>query len=159
MILHKHCPCGCFNSFENQKDDFIKEFDHWLLYLHFRQHFFGRCLLILKKHKINMSELSNTEVVEFLNIYKKWENAVSELSNNSNYNTEIVISNTEHHIHNSHMHWHFIPLYENIVTFADNSFQADTKKRKGLSHNKIEIKKITEPELRKKIASAIKKLL
>lgn len=159
MILKKYCKCGCFNSFENQKEDFIKEFDHWILYLHFRQHFFGRCLLILKKHKIKLSELSQIELTEFIIIYKKWEKAITKLSVNKNYNTNIIISNTEHNIHNSHLHWHFIPRYNGKFIFNNKKFPADTKKQTDLLYNKIERKEITNPELRKYIAKAIKKFL
>lgn len=159
MTLNKHCPCGCFNSFENQKNDFIKEFDHWILYLHFRQYFFGRCLVILKNHKTKVSELTNDEMAEFIYIYKKWDKAVSKLSAGKNYNTVIMISNTEHDIHNSHLHWHFIPRYNENIYFADNLFVADSRKQKNLPYNKIEKKEITAPKLRGKIAGAIRKFL
>jgi diadenosine tetraphosphate (Ap4A) HIT family hydrolase len=98
-------------------------------------------------------------MIEFLHIYKKWGNAISILSNNSDYNTVIIISNTEYNVHNSHLHWHFIPRYENIINFSNNFFPADTKKQKSLPYNRVEVKKITNPQLRNKISAAIRKLL
>lgn len=159
MILNKYCKCRCFNSFENQKEDFIKEFDHWILYLHFRQYFFGRCLLILKNHKTKPSELNQAELAEFLAIYKKWEKAIIKISTDRNYNTNVIISNTEHGIHNSHLHWHFIPRYNETFIFSNKQFPADTKKQIGLFYNKVEKKKITDPKLRGQIAKTIKKFL
>ncbi len=50
-LYNKFCPCGCFNSFDNQEISFIKEYKHWFLVLNWQQNFLGRTLLILKAHK------------------------------------------------------------------------------------------------------------
>lgn len=158
-MMNNYCVCGCFNSFKNQNSDFIKEFDHWILYLHFKQYFFGRSLLILKDHKTKLSDLSEAEILEFLHIYKKWNDTISYLSKNANYNCNILISNTEYNIHNNHLHWHFIPRYENDFLFRKNKFKADTVNQKKIKYNMIEKDIISNIQLRNKISSSIRKLL
>jgi len=155
-MLNKYCKCGCFDSFKNQDADFIKEFEHWILYLHFHQYFFGRCLLILKKHKTAFSQLTNIELNEAAKIHKAWLKAIIKLTKKAHYSTTLTISNTESHIHNNHLHWHFIPRYENKVVFENINFNYDNKKQRMQHYNKIEIKQETNTNLRKKIAHAIK---
>ncbi len=159
MTLNDVCNCNCFDEFSNQEADFIKEFKHWILYLHYRQHFFGRSLLILKEHKTKITELSHEEANEFFDIYKKWENAISHVSNNSNYNCSILISNTEHLVHKSHLHWHFIPRYEREIELFDQIFPADSDNEKALPYGTVEIKTVADPNLRTKISSLLRDLL
>ncbi len=155
-MLNSRLSCSCFQSFKNQDCDFVHEFKYWILYLHFRQFYFGRCLLILKNHKINISNLSGVEISEFLSIYKKYTKCISKLSNNTNYNTVLLISNTESYIHNSHLHWHLIPRYDKPVIFLNKKFHADNARNTLLAYNKVEkTKVITSPKLRRAISKAL----
>ena len=63
-LYNKMSSCGCFDKFQNQETDFIKEFKYWFLALNWQQGFLGRSLLLLKEHKTDEVELTDEEVLE-----------------------------------------------------------------------------------------------
>jgi diadenosine tetraphosphate (Ap4A) HIT family hydrolase len=133
--LNKFCQCDCWGQFEDQPSDVIKIYDHWLLYLHFKQEFPGRCIVILKNHKTDLSELTNEEYVEFLKIYKEWEYAINEIA--QPYNLHIIISNKESNIHKNHFHWHLIPRYDKPIKIDNLYFPYDSSDDKTCFYNEL----------------------
>lgn len=153
-MLEKYCSCGCFNSFKNQEVDFIKEYKYWVLYLHFKQHFFGRSLLLLKDHKTDISQLSEEEIIEQHFIFKKWENVLDKLAHP--YNFVLMISNTETNIHNGHLHWHFIPRYNEQFIFEDSEFPCDSEEEMRLPYYRVKGSKTTDLKIRRRIRDILK---
>jgi len=157
MILSGICTCGCFKKFENQEVDFIKEFDKWILYLHFRQLFFGRVLLILKRHETQFDGVSEKEIEEMLFVYRLWYRAVKKIA--APYTVDIVLSNTERDIHGGHLHFHFIPRFDRNILFDGESFPYENDNQKKSPYNLVGGRDIASIELRQKIRNAILKEL
>ena len=151
------CPCGCFDSFQYQEIDFIKEFRYWFLVLNWKQGFLGRCLLILKSHKVDEVELIKEEVLEKHEIYCLWLNAVKKAFNPDKIN-QAQLGNEEH-IHKGHLHWHLVPRYRRPVSFAGVEFQSDTPETQKLNYASVHKEIIYPVEIRQKIKEELLKYL
>ncbi|MBI2057573.1 MAG: hypothetical protein HYT63_01140 [Candidatus Yanofskybacteria bacterium] len=156
-LYNKMCPCGCFDLFTDQEVDFIKEFKYWFLALNWQQGFLGRCLLILKAHKTDESELTDEEVLEKHKIYCLWRKSVTESFNPDKIN-QAQLSNEEH-IHKGHLHWHFVPRYRRPITFAGIAFQHDTPETQKVSYGQVHKKIVHPAEIRQKIKERLLKHL
>lgn len=156
-IFEKLCPCGCFNSFQNQDIDFIKEFKYWFLILNHEQGFLGRSILILKNHKTDEVEITPEEALEKHEIYCVWRNAITKAFNPDKIN-QAQLGNEEH-IHKGHLHWHFIPRYRRPVHFESIEFQSDTPETQVKIFSAVRDKTIHPIELRVKIKEELLKYL
>ncbi len=156
-LFQKLCPCGCFNSFENQDVDFIKEYKCWFLILNHEQGFLGRSILILKNHKTDELEITDEEALEKHNIYCLWRGAVTKAFNPNKIN-QAQLGNEEH-IHKGHLHWHFIPRYRRPISFEGINFQYDTQETQELNYTAVRDKTIHPIELRIKIKEELRKYL
>jgi|SRR3989344_1606064 len=156
-LFKKLCPCGCFNSFKNQEVDFIKDFKCWFLILNHQQGFLGRCLLILKNHKIDEIELTDEEVLEKHEIYCLWRRAVVKAFNPDKIN-QAQLGNEEH-IHKGHLHWHFVPRYRRPIYFSGVELQGDDENTQKLDFSMIHKKITHSSELREKIKEELLKYL
>jgi len=156
-FFEQFCPCGCFNSFENQEVDFIKEFKHWFLILNYKQGFLGRCLLILKSHKTDEIEMTEEEILEKHKIYCLWRKAVSKAFNPDKIN-QAQLGNEEH-IHKGHIHWHFVPRYRRPIYFAGLEFQSDTPETQKIIFSSVFEGTAHSPEIRIKIKEELLKYL
>lgn len=156
-LFQKLCPCGCFNSFQNQGVDFIKEYQHWFLILNHEQGFLGRSVLILKNHKTDEQELTDEEALEKHAIYCLWREAIRKAFNPDKIN-QAQLGNEEH-IHKGHLHWHLIPRYRRPVSFEGIHFQHDTPETQELNYSTARDKTIHPVELRTKIKKELLKYL
>lgn len=153
MRLDDVCRCGCFNKFENQEVDFIKVFDNWVLYLHFKQFFLGRSLLILKRHETQFDKISKEELNDFFNIYCLWAGAIKKIV--SPYDFNISLSNTEKHIHGGHVHLHLVPRYDSPIIFEKQAFYYEDENKKKSPYNLVGNQEITDSLMRLKIKERI----
>ena len=156
-LFKKLCPCGCFDSFEDQEIDFIKEFKYWFLVLNYKQGFLGRCLLILKSHKTDEAEMTDHEILEKHKIYCLWRKAVAEAFNPDKIN-QAQLGNEEH-VHKGHLHWHFVPRYRRPIYFGGIEFQSDTVETQKLIFSSVHKGIIHPPKIRKKIKEELLKYL
>jgi len=156
-IFQNLCPCGCFNSFKNQDVDFIKEYDHWFLILNHEQGFLGRCILILKNHKIDEIEVTDEEALEKHTIYCLWRNAIKKAFSPDKIN-QAQLGNEEH-VHKGHLHWHFVPRYRRPIHFTGREFQSDTPETQKVIWTAIHKRMIYPTELREKIKEELLKYL
>lgn len=156
-LFQKLCSCGCFDSFENQDIDFIKEFNHWFLILNREQGFLGRSILILKNHKVDEAELTEDEALEKHKIYCLWRKAITKAFNPDKIN-QAQLGNEEH-IHKGHLHWHFIPRYRRSIIFLAVNFTSDTPETQKLIFSAVRDKTIHPVELRAKIKEELLKYL
>lgn len=148
-LYHKICPCGCFDLFRNQEVDFIKEFRYWFLVLNWEQGFLGRCVLILKAHKVDEEELTDEEILEKHKIYCLWRKVIAKAFNPDKIN-QAQLGNEEH-IHKGHLHWHFVPRYRRPIKFAGLEFQSDNPETQKLSYALVHKRKVYPPKIRQKI--------
>lgn len=142
-------PCGCFNAFQNQETDFIKEFKYWFLALNWEQGLLGRSLLILKAHKVDEVELTNEEAAEKHAIYCMWRNVIAKAFSPDKIN-QAQLGNEEF-LHKGHLHWHFVPRYRRSVTFAGVSFQSDDAETQKSIYSDMHKRIIYPVDVRQKI--------
>src|SRR3990172_2932126 len=95
------------------KEGFLKEYNHWVLELSFRQHTLG-CFIIFAKRKVErMSKLDNSELIELRYVMSTIEEALSSVEafkpDRFNY---LQLGNK---LHNLHIHG--VPRYKNEREF------------------------------------------
>lgn len=154
---HSFAPCGCFDAFENQETDFLKEYQHWFLTLNKKQDFLGRSLLIFKKHKTDERELTDQEVLEKHHIYQNWRDAVDKAFAPDKIN--LALSGNEEALHRGHVHWHFIPRYRRPISFAGTSFFHDTAETVSRPIASFETNIVIRREVREMIRNELVKSL
>jgi len=91
----------------------IKEYKHWILFLHKNQYpYIGRCYAWAKREDANLiTDMSREEQEELFNIIiPQWDKAIKKLFNHDRPNLSIL-GNTS-----PHLHAHLIPRYHNPVT-------------------------------------------
>jgi diadenosine tetraphosphate (Ap4A) HIT family hydrolase len=114
----------CENRFEHTR---IKEYQNWQIQLFLNQYYPGRCLIKLKDHKVDLTELSPEERDElFEKVLPELKNAVDELFNPDLYNHATLGNDCRH------FHLHFIPRYRekrelNGEIFRDQNWNSDYK--------------------------------
>lgn len=107
-----------WDAFGKYKDGFVKEYNHWVLEVSFRQHTLG-CFIIFAKRKIErISELNDEEVVELKNVMKELETTLSEIEDfkpeRFNY---LQMGNALRHLH-----FHAIPRYAKPRSFMNKEW-------------------------------------
>ena len=68
--------CDIFDVFD-EKNNLIKEYDHWKLLVRQKNTKLGSCVLITKRHAERFSDLNEGEIIDFLIIFRRiiqWEN-------------------------------------------------------------------------------------
>lgn len=150
-------PCGCFNGFQNQEVDFLKEYTHWFLALNWEQGFLGRSLLFLKAHKVDEVELINEEAAEKHTIYCAWHRAVMQAFRPDKIN-QAQLGNEEF-LHKGHIHWHFVPRYRRPITFAGASFQSDDIESQKRIYSDVHKRIVYPVAIRQKIKEGLLKYL
>ena len=108
--------CQNSDGFEQLK---IMECEHWRVELHSNQCYLGRCVVILKRHAEDLSEITDNERDELFTILKSLKAALGSafkpnLLNYSSLGNEL-----------RHVHVHVIPRYEKPVVFAGKTFTDD----------------------------------
>jgi diadenosine tetraphosphate (Ap4A) HIT family hydrolase len=156
-LYHALCPCGCFDTFQDQEVDFIREFDHWFLALNWEQGFLGRSLLILKKHKTDEAELTDKESLEKHRLYKLWKSAVTKAFSPDKIN-QAQLGNEEY-LHKGHIHWHFVPRYRRPMHLFGVEFQSDNAESQKICYSLVHKRIVYPVEIRQKIKEAIAKNL
>lgn len=157
QLYNALCPCGCFDSFEDQEVGLLKEFSHWFLILNWEQGFLGRSLLILKSHKTDEIELTKAEVLEKHKAYGKWHAAVSQAFHPDKIN-QAQLGNEEY-LHRGHLHWHFVPRYRRPIKFAGLAFPYDTPETQRLDYALLRKRIVYPRDARKKIQKELQRFL
>ncbi len=91
---------------------FIRGYDYWNLLLNFKQPTLGSSLIVLKRHKSFLSEITDQEAQESIKIIREYERAIKDSFNPKMIN-HLMLANTVPHVH-----YHCVPRYENTRSFA-----------------------------------------
>jgi diadenosine tetraphosphate (Ap4A) HIT family hydrolase len=96
----------------------------WEIYLAPSQRYLGTCVIALKRHCQNLSQVENKEWGEFANVVRKLEKSVDLSFHPTLYNWS-CFKNSVFRSENPHpeIHWHFIPRYKDPVNFKGTIFQ------------------------------------
>lgn len=93
---------------------FLKEYQHWVLELSFRQHTLGCYILFCKRPTEKMSNLTSEELLELINVMKEMEKLLKNLDgfkpDRFNY---LQLGNNW-----NQLHLHGVPRYAKPRTFA-----------------------------------------
>lgn len=104
--------------------DLIYQTDYWMVFLAPSQRYLGTCVVALKRHCKNLSELENNEWADFAAIVGKLEDALDKSFTPDLYNWSCFKNATFRDENpNPEVHWHFIPRYRKEVKFMDTVFE------------------------------------
>lgn len=100
------------------KEGFVKEYNHWVIEVSFRQHTLG-CFIIFAKRKVErVSELNNDEVIELREVMKELETTLSQIEElNPDRFNYLQMGNALHHLH-----FHAIPRYASPRNFLNKEW-------------------------------------
>jgi len=104
------------------KEAFVKEYNHWVLEVSFRQHTLG-CFIIFAKRKVErISDLADKEIIELKGVMKELETTLSMMENfrpdRFNY---LQMGNSLHNLH-----FHAIPRYASPRNFYNKEWKDET---------------------------------
>lgn len=141
--------CEICNLSNNNKN-FIFETKFWKVYLAYEQYYLGRCVVQLKRHCRDFTELKKEELLDFLKVVKKLEKAIRKSFNPQLFNWSCLMNNAfKFKKPNPYIHFHVRPRYKREIEFAGLTFKDqefahhyDNKKKRYV--NKDVLMKIKE---------------
>lgn len=144
--------CG----FSNQDNDFILETACWKILLSENQHYLGRCVIVLKRHCENLSELKQEEWIDFAEVVNKLEASLKEAFNAPMFNWTCMMNN-DYKLEkpNPHVHWHLRPRYKSKIEFNGLFFE---DAEFGHHYDRTKTKEVS-CDVQKKIIEKIRKNL
>lgn len=138
--------CSMCENPEEYKKFCIREFAYWRIELHSNQCYLGRCLVILKRHAEDLTEITQAEQDELFAVLKRIKSALSMAFRTDLQNYESLGNETRH------LHMHVIPRYSNPIEFAGMVF---TDERWGNNPSPYDKNFTTSDEVNSKIISEI----
>lgn len=102
----------------------ILEKVYWKIFLAPSQRYMGTCVIAIKRHCSNLSELKDMEWMEFSKIVKEMETILDIIFNPTLYNWS-CFKNSTFREENPHpeVHWHLIPRYRSKTEFNGIKFK------------------------------------
>jgi diadenosine tetraphosphate (Ap4A) HIT family hydrolase len=125
----------------------IREYLYWKIGLHENQYYLGRCVILLKRHIEDFFDISEQELQEFYPVAKDLRDVVRKEFSASMFNYA-TLGNVVKHVH-----LHFIPRYDHLVTFNEFIFE---DKRWGRNYTPYDKNFIVPKETILKIRDTIK---
>jgi diadenosine tetraphosphate (Ap4A) HIT family hydrolase len=106
----------------------IIEKPNWKIFLAPSQRYMGTCVIAIKRHCSNLSELKDVEWIEFSRIVKEMESVLDTIFKPTLFNWS-CFKNAAFRVENPspEVHWHLIPRYKfatefNGIKFKDPDF-------------------------------------
>jgi diadenosine tetraphosphate (Ap4A) HIT family hydrolase len=128
----------------------LKEYEHWVLEVSYRQHTLGCYIIFAKRSVEKISDLHDDEIIELKHVMKAIESTLSTIQefkpDRFNY---MQMGNALHHLH-----FHGIPRYASERTFSERLWIDKTWGKPPIWNNMNE-----NPELIREIKNSIKHLL
>ncbi|MDY9924159.1 HIT family protein [Methanobacterium sp.] len=116
--------CEYFEKLKDHKfGDLLAETEHWLIILAPDQRNLGTCVVALKRDETELSGLNDEEWADLSNVVKKLESAVKKAFDATMFNWGCLMNSS--YLEDPpcpHLHWHFIPRYQNPVKFNGETF-------------------------------------
>ena len=104
------------------KEGVVKEYNHWVLEVSFRQHTLGCFINFAKREVEKISDLDDIEIVELKEVMKELETTLSMMENfkpdRFNY---LQMGNSLHNLH-----FHAIPRYSSSRNFSNKEWKDET---------------------------------
>lgn len=133
--------------------DLIYETSHWRTILAADQAYLGRSVVVLKRPCGDLANMKEEELLDFLQVVRKLENAFRKAFNAAMFNWSCLMNLAyQNHPPNPQVHWHVRPRYSQKVEFADEVFE---DKEFG-HHYASGAERIFSPEVRKLIIQKVK---
>ena len=120
--------CDWCNLSEEDKQFQLYESGSWYVFLSDEQDYIGRCILVLKRHCNSMSELTDDEWNELLNLVRKVETCLKDVLGAVLCNWSCLMNDFYKDAEpDPHLHIHVRPRYDKPVklngnTYADSEF-------------------------------------
>ena len=138
------------------KDEVILESEYFKVILSYDQTYLGRCVIELKRHCGSLSKVTKEEWLDFTEVVKKLESALTKAFGATMFNWTCLMNNAyKNNPPNPHVHWHFRPRYNHEIKFAGLTFE-DTEFGK---HYSQKTKREVSEEVKKQIIKRIKENL
>jgi diadenosine tetraphosphate (Ap4A) HIT family hydrolase len=108
----------------NKQEANLLATEHWMLNVSFDQGYLGRTYVTLRDHKGGLGELSNAEWKDYEDIVRRLENACKKGLGATLFNWSCLMNNAyKQKPYQPHVHWHFRPRYEQLVTINSVKFE------------------------------------
>ncbi len=132
-----------FCDYVKRKSDvggFVAELSSSIVIISFNQQYWGRCLVIHKRHETSLLNLSGRDSKKFYEDMLKVANAIEKAFDPDKMNYALLGNEVEH------IHWHVIPRYKNDGNWGGPPWPSTWPREKRLQaeeYNKMvtEIKK------------------
>jgi diadenosine tetraphosphate (Ap4A) HIT family hydrolase len=134
----------------------LLETNTWRVVLANDQAYLGRCFVTAKRHVASLSELTQQEWQDYIQIVEKLEAATTKAFGADLHNWNCLMNNAfQKEPSLPHVHWHFRPRFKNTVNFAGETFDDPYFGQ----HYKSDYKKIVSSEVLLQIKLELRKLL
>lgn len=101
----------------------VLETKYWEAVLEPSQGYLGQCFVNLKEHKGSLSDLSDAEWLDFSNVIKELESAITKAFKPELFNWTCLMNNAfRSQPAIPHVHWSVVPRYNEPVTFMGVKF-------------------------------------
>nr|WP_245247936.1 HIT family protein [Methanobacterium petrolearium] len=136
----------------------MAETGHWLIILAPDQRNLGTCVVALKRNETELSGLNADEWADLAFVVRKLEFAVKKAFHPTMFNWGCLMNSSYLEDPPSpHLHWHFIPRYQDTVVFHGKTFE-DPCFGRSTMHDRGRSMKLSE-EFTTKIKNEITKYL
>lgn len=99
------------------------ETEYWSVYLGFCQRYLGRSIVKLKRDCGDLADISENELLDFLQIVKRLEATLRRTFGATMFNWTCLMNNAyQSENPNPKVHWHFRPRYRDPVLFQGKTF-------------------------------------
>lgn len=135
-------------------ENLIYENDSYLVLLNNQdQSYLGRCVIFIKPHREQLSELSDKEWLDFKEMLKVIELAFRKAFGATLFNWSCLVNNSyRKKPYTPHIHWHMRPRYDHEIVFEGHTFK-DPEFREHYDRLK---KEFVSTELQQKIVAKVK---
>jgi diadenosine tetraphosphate (Ap4A) HIT family hydrolase len=110
-------PTDCILcSFDETSSDWVTTWQYWKLIVNHNQNYLGKVMLVLKRHAMDVIDLTEAEQTEFWNVLRETQNALTAAFQPDHFNYAFLMNQ------DTHVHLHIIPRYAEPRTFAGEIF-------------------------------------
>ncbi len=147
--------CEKVEKIESGEHKIILETKHFYVRLNPEQSYIGRLYIPMKRHCISISDMTDEEIIDFRNLVKTMETAITKAFGAFMFNWTCMMNNAIGRGATVHVHWHCRPRYNKKVEFAGKVFEDPEF---GYHYNR-DRKDFVSEELQSKIIEKIKEFL